>query len=108
MKKEELEKLAEKYQAKADTDYQNYQETGMTKYGTAYRKNEDMADAFRMAANAADEHHAYIAMKAQMATFAQRAHELKYADDEHKEDQTKALLRDIVAYGVMHGFVRRD
>ena len=30
MSKEELMKLAEKYQAKADADFQNYQETGIS------------------------------------------------------------------------------
>lgn len=108
MKKEELLALADKYQAKADTDFQNYQETGLTRYGTSYRKNEEMAYAFRMAANAADEHYAYIALKAQMATFVQRAQELKYTDDEKKEARTEALLRDMVAYGVLQGFTRRE
>ena len=108
MKKEELLALADKYQAKADADFQNYQETGMTRYGTSYRKNEELANALRMAADAADEHYAYIALKAQMATFTQRSQELKYADEEKKEAQTEALLRDMVAYGVLQGFTRRD
>lgn len=108
MTKEDLLVLAEKHQAKADADFQNYQETGMTRYGTSYRKNEEMADAFRMAANASEEHHSYIGLKAQMATFAQRAQDLKFADEDKKEAQTNALLRDIVAYGVLHGLVRRD
>lgn len=109
MKKEELEKLAEKYQAKADADYQNYQETGMTRYGTAYRKNEDMADAFRMAAAAADEHHSYIAMKGQMANFAWRAKMASTAETEEKQDElAKAIVRDLVSYGVLQGLIRRE
>lgn len=110
MTKAELEKLAEKHQAKADADYQNYQETGITRYDTSRRKNEDMADAFRMAAAAADDHHAYIAMKSTMANFASRAAELgsPFVSDEEKAELTYALVRDIVAYGKLAGLIGGD
>ena len=52
MDKEKLMELAERYQHKADTAFQNYQETGITRYDTARRNNEDMAEALRMAASA--------------------------------------------------------
>lgn len=109
MTKEELEKLAEKHQAKADADFQNYQETGITRYATSSRKNEDMADAFRMAAAAADEHNAYIAMKGQMANFVWRSKMASAAETEEKRDElVEALLRDLVSYGVLQGLIRRD
>lgn len=109
MTKAELEKLAEKHQAKADADYLNYQETGITRYDTSRRKNEDMADAFRMAAAAADEHHAYIAMKGQMANFVWRAKMASDAETEEKRDElVEAILRDLVSYGVLQGMIRRD
>lgn len=109
MTKAELEKLAEKYQAKADADYRNYQETGITRYGTSYRRNEDMADAFRMAAAAADEHNAYIAMKGQMANFSWRAKMASTAETEEKRNELmEAMVRDLVSYGALQGLVRRD
>lgn len=40
MKKEELLKLADSFQKKADAAFENYQETGMSRYGNAYRRNE--------------------------------------------------------------------
>ena len=109
MTKVELEKLAEKYQAKADANYRNYQETGITRYGTLYRKNDDMADAFRMAAAAADVHNAYIAMKGQMANFSWRAKMASNAETEkERSDLMDAIVRDLVSYGVMQGLVSRD
>lgn len=109
MKKEELEKLAEKYQAKADADYQNYQETGMTRYGTAYRKNEDMADALRMAAAAADNHAALLSIRSTMSNFAWRAKMISIeTDDEKKSELTYTLIRDLAAYGRMMGLIGGD
>lgn len=42
MDKDKLYKLAERYQNKADTAYNAYQETGITRYDTARRNNEDL------------------------------------------------------------------
>lgn len=106
MSKEELMKLAEKYQAKADADFQNYQESGMSRYGSSYRRNEDMAEALRMAAGAADEHRAHISMKVEMANFASRAQMLAIADTEEKRaDLTQALIRDLADYGRLMGLI---
>lgn len=59
----ELEKLAERYQQRADRAFENYQETGIKRYDTERNNMEDLADALRMAANAADEHAAYVGMR---------------------------------------------
>lgn len=45
MDKEKLYKLAERYQNKADTAYNAYQETGIARYDTARRNNEDLAES---------------------------------------------------------------
>ena len=87
MKKEELLKLADSFQKKADAAFENYQETGMSRYGSTYRRNEELADALRMAAGAADEHNAYIHMKGQMS------------------ELTEALVRELVSYGKMSGLI---
>lgn len=63
MDKKKLMELAERYQCKADTAFQNYQETGITRYDTARRNNEDMAEALRMAASAKEDHDRMIHRK---------------------------------------------
>ena len=106
MKKEELLKLADSFQKKADAAFENYQETGMSRYGSAYRRNEELADALRMAAGAADEHNAYISMKAEMSSFAWRAKMASVADTEEKRSElVEALIRDLVAFGRLMGLI---
>lgn len=63
MDRSELEKLAERYQQKADRAFENYQDTGLRRYDTERNNMEDLADALRMAANAADEHAEYTNMR---------------------------------------------
>ena len=63
MDKKKLMELAERYQRKADTAFQNYQETGITRYDTARRNNEDMAEALRMAASAKEDHDRMIHLR---------------------------------------------
>lgn len=106
MNKEELLVLAEKFQAKADAAAENYQDSGMSRYGSAARRNEDIAEALRMAAAAADEHHEYIGMKAEMSNFAWRASMAFTAQTEDEKNKLMdALIRDLAAYGRMMGLI---
>lgn len=109
MSKEELIKLADSFQKKADAAFENYQETGMGRYGNSYRRNEELADALRMAAGAADEHRAYVSMKAEMSNFAWRAKMASTAETEEKRDGlVEALVRDLAAYGRLMGLIGEE
>ena len=70
MDKKKLMELAERYQCKADTAFQNYQETGITRYDTARRNNEDMAEALRMAASAKEDHDRMIHLRGVLSQLA--------------------------------------
>lgn len=108
MDKKNLMKLADSYRKKADAAYQNYQETGITRYYNIYHRNDDLADALQMAANAADEHAALIAIRAELAHFAFRAAMAtsKCRTEPEKAELAAALASDIVTYGRMHGLIR--
>ena len=54
MNKEELIKLANKYQVKADNAYAIYQVTGISRYDRERRNAEDIAEVLRAAANASE------------------------------------------------------
>lgn len=110
LSKKELERLAEAYQKKYDAAFRNYQDTGIGRYATAARRAEDMADALRMAANAADEHAAHVDMKGQLANFAWRAASIKSGGLPPAEAQAKtdALISELVAYGQLLGLIRED
>ena len=78
MTRAELEKLADSYEKKAENDYQAYQETGLTRYNTSRRKNETLAEAFRMAAQAADEHIRLVHLRAELTGLADAAERVKF------------------------------
>lgn len=106
MSREDLMKLADSFQKKADVAYQSYQETGTSRYGSVYRRNEDIATALRAAAGAADEHQAYINLKMEMSNFASRARRVMLsASAGEKAELTEALIRDVVSSGRLHGLI---
>lgn len=110
MDKKKLMKLADSYRKKADAAYQNYQETGIARYYSAYHRNEDLADALQAAANAADEHNALIAIRGELAHFASRAAMAtsKYRTEPEKAELAAALASDIAVYGKMHGLISKE
>lgn len=102
MNRNELEKLAERYQQRADRAFENYQETGIKRYDTERNNMEDLADALRMAANAADEHVEYTNMRGSLAEFVNAAQNIKCTTDQ--DDRVK-LVEDLLAYGRMHSWI---
>lgn len=103
MKREELEALAAKYQKKADEAFQNYQDTGMTRFDRAYRNNEDLADALRMAARAADDSHRLTDLRVTLSEYGYKASVI--ADHGTEEDAMK-LCRELAASARMRGLIR--
>ena len=110
MKKSDLERMADRYQAKADKAYQNYQETGTGRYDREYRNNEDLAMALRMAATASDDHNCLISMRCDVATLGAKAENLLKGDQLSHEFVAGAasILEDVVAVASTYGLVRRD
>lgn len=102
-----IEKLASKYQEKADKDFSSYQDSGIKRYLYSYHRNEDLAVALRIAAGVADEHQAYMALKIRMSEFTQRAQRIESTPiNFEKEDMIKSLIEDIIQYGRFEGLIR--
>lgn len=99
MNKSKLYELADKYYRKAAQQEQNYQETGLTRYDTARRNAEDLADAITMAANAADEHGTLISLRYSMTRLANMA---VMANDEAALEKLK---QELLAEARLHGLV---
>ena len=110
MKKEDLERMADRYQAKADRAYQNYQETGISRYDREQRNYDDLAMALRVAASATDDHNRLISMRCDLATLAAKAKDLLAGDQLSHEFVAGAasLLENLVATASTYGLVRRD
>ena len=90
LSKAELGKLAARYQEKADRAYQNYQETGISRYDRERRNAEDLAEALRAAANASEEHSALSSLRAEFVWIAGKA------DAALAENAPREILADIL------------
>lgn len=109
MTKAELETLSERWRNKSESALERYQETGTQRYYREYCNAEDLADALKMAAEAADTSAANIHIKAQLADFAYKAWLIGHTDEEsEKIKKTKDLLAELVSFGVTEGVIRND
>lgn len=102
MDKKSLNNLAERYQKRADRAFERYQETGIKHYDTERNKMKDLADALRMAANAADDHAELVAVRGSLVGFVTNAQKIKFAaDKESREELVDNLVESLLAYGRM-------
>ena len=69
---------------------------------------EDLADALKMAADAADAAADNIHTKAQLANFAYKAWLIEHTEEAEKAKKTEELLTELISYGVMKGVIRND
>lgn len=106
MDRNELEKLAERYQQRADRAFENYRETGIKRYDTERNNMEDLADALRMAADAADEHVAYVGMRGSFAGLVAIAQNIELAaGKESREELIDELVKSLLTYGRMYHWI---
>lgn len=108
MSKAELNVLAEKYQAKAEKAYMNYQETGIARYDRERRNAEMMSDAFHMAARAEADYSKMISLRATLSMLAVKAKAAIRAQEDQKPEQLEKVARDLVAAAVMEGVISDD
>ncbi len=93
--KDELGRLAARYQVKADRAYMNYQETGISRYDRERRNNEDMAEALRMAISAADDHMVLGHLRAEIVWLASEAD--KALAENEPRDKLAGILESLVS-----------
>lgn len=108
MKKAELEKLAEKYQRKADDADQAYQETGIGRYDTTRRNNEDLAEALRMAASAEEDHAKMVFLKVELSRLASEAASVEYTSEDMKQAKMQRVISSLLVLARMQGLIRND
>lgn len=106
MKREEIEALAVKYQAKADKAFMNYQETGMTRYDREHRNNEDLADALRMAARAADDAHKLVDLRVTLSTLGSEAARIRRSA--WSADEVNAFLNKVISAARIRDLIREE
>ena len=105
MNRVELEALAAKYQEKAEKAYRNYQETGITRYSREMRNNEDLADAIRMAARAADDSHKLVDLRVTFSALADKARRLRSLQN---SPEVESFLKEVVAAARIRDLIREE
>lgn len=108
LSKLELKSLAEKYEAKASRAYQNYQETGITRYYREHRNADDLASAMRMAASAERDYTKLVNIRGTVSMLASKAQSALKEPADKREAAMEKVLKDLVAMAVMEGLVTDD
>ena len=110
MKTEDLQKLADRYQAKADKAYMNYQETGMSRYDRERRNNEDLAVALLMAAAANDNYTQLISIRCDVAEMGAKAQDMLNGVlyEQYNNGNVRTFLQNVVAVASTYGLIRKE
>lgn len=95
MTKVELITLAERWQAKADRAMERYQEDGLARHNREREQAQDLADALRVAANAADDHSELISLRGAVYCLAVKAHAAVDALDAPDRASDRDILTDL-------------
>ena len=104
--KDKLLAMAEKYQAKAEKAYQNYQETGIQKYQTAYRNADDLAASLTAAADAVEDKQLLMSLKSEIIWY---AHIFELTANNISDEKVKNEINNFVSMAVAFaGYVRRN
>ena len=102
MDRKRMEKMLERYEAKAERAYRSYQDSGIYHYEWQYRNAEEMADIIRIGLNAADEHTSYISLRSDLANLAAKAERAV-----HDIDSILSVINNIVSLAESYGVYRR-
>ena len=107
MTKAEITALAEHWQDKAYLAMDRYQESGLARYNREREQAEDMAEALRIAANAADDHSKLISLRGAVYCLAVKAHAavdaLDAPDRASDRDILTDLARNIISTARLYG-----
>lgn len=97
MNAEELEKMCDIYQARADHLYNKYQLDGLSRDLNAYEKASDVADVCRQALSSAQDHTAAVHANSIINELAKIADDCKHYG--YKPDNVKELIDRCLYHG---------
>lgn len=108
MEKEKIKKLIATYDKKAETAYMNYQNTGVTRYDTARRNAEELADALRLALNAKDEHDELLLYRSHVCQWAAAVKRIPYMAEDAKPEAMNRICQEVKALAKLKGLIKED
>lgn len=95
MTKAEIAVLAEHWQAKADRAMDRYQEDGLPRHNREREQAQALADALRVAANAADDHSELIGLRCSLILLTNKSHAALNALDTPDRASDRDILTDL-------------
>ena len=95
MTKVEIVALAERWRAKADRAMARYQESGLARHNREREQAEDLAEALRIAANAADDHSELIGLHCSLILLTNKSHAVLNALDTPDRASDRDILTDL-------------
>ncbi|MEG0941950.1 MAG: hypothetical protein RSE64_08645 [Oscillospiraceae bacterium] len=98
-------KAIDTFRKKAQTAYDNHQETGEARYNTAYTKYEAIADALARDAQKAEYRQAFHSMRGMVALLAGKIAPMEFMPDDVRLAAADKLLADFAAYAHMEGLI---
>lgn len=101
MTRDNIEKFISKQQKISDRNYQNYQETGVSRYYRAYDRAEELIGLANQALGAADDHQLVGVLKAELSNLGTRAFDAIHSQDINEyEAVVKAVATVAKTYGL--------
>lgn len=95
MTKAEIAVLAEHWQDKADRAMDRYQESGLPRHNREREQAQELADALRIAANAADDHSELIGLHCSLILLTNKSHAVLNALDTLDRASDRDILTDL-------------
>lgn len=110
MSKEELAAMIDRFRRKAETNYYNYQETGIQRYQREYQKADDVASALQMALDASDDHSAMVGMRCAIAELGSRARALRseFKTLETNYPEIDKFLKSAISEASIRGLIDKE
>ncbi|MEG1594626.1 MAG: hypothetical protein RR350_09445 [Oscillibacter sp.] len=103
-----ITKAVDTFRKKAQTAYDNHQETGEARYNTDYIKYEAIADALARDAEKAEYRQALGSIRAMVAALAGKIAPMEFMPDDVRLAAADKLLADLEAYASMEGLISRQ
>lgn len=106
MTNEEIMEVMDKYTKKADKLFNEFQQTGITRYYSQYRAADEIAEVCRLAAAARDDHYALASLRVNLCNLADMA-ERVIASRWNPEEARKVLKTVITSACLECNYTRR-
>ena len=106
MKREDIERFIHQQEAVYNRQYQNFQDTGDSKYSARYHRAEKLIDIARIALSSVDDHNAVGMYRAEISEMGAEAERLLLMDKFWEPEDMRKYLEWARAKARVYGLIR--